>query len=67
MGWVGTAFCVTGAITVGYKHRAGFLFTALGCGFWTVVGLSRGMPDLAAVEAFFMAVSVWSYWNWGRK
>lgn len=65
-GWLGNVAVLTGYIALGRRRRWGFMAGAAGNALWIAAGLYRGLPEIYAVNAFFLVAAIVGWINWGR-
>ncbi len=67
MDWCGTAFILLGLWLIGSKKRTGFILSIIGCVFWAIFGLHKGIPSITIVNIIFIFVNARGWFLWDRN
>lgn len=67
MTWFANVLILIGLFLNGGKHRACFVFAAVGELIWTAVSVTKSQWDLAAICVVFAIMAVINFFRWGRQ
>jgi nicotinamide mononucleotide transporter len=62
-----TVFGVAYVVLAAMRWRLCWIAGAIGAALLGVVSYEKGLPMQAGLQGFYIAVSVYGFWNWGRS